>query len=90
MNRKTHILAAALIGGAAAWLWKQARRTASPTPHRELTRWEDEGGNVLAAPPLDEQPAAASAARPAADPVNGAVAGASTGSTPEAWKFPRS
>jgi hypothetical protein len=92
MSRKSHFLAAALVGGFAAWLWKLARLKSHATPHGEITRWEDEGGAVHS---LDEQPAAASASRPAAS-LNGIANGLAsngaeeaTGSTPDAWKFPR-
>ena len=88
MSRKSHFLAAALIGGFAAWLWKQTRSGSHAMPHGEITRWEDEGGAVHA---LDEAPAAASASRraPGSNAAEPVLNGSATGSTPEAWKFPR-
>lgn len=90
MSQKSHFLAAALIGGVAAWVWKQARLRSHPTPHGEITRWEDEGGTVHS---VDESPTASASRSARRKGANGAEegsgAGAIIGSTPDAWHFPR-
>lgn len=75
------------IGSVLAWRWAQTQRDTSKRGARELSRWEDEGGKVVAPPSAS----AASTAQPAAPvkPSNG-VGNGVLGSTPEAWNFPHS
>lgn len=81
MGRKSGILLAALLSGTAYWLRQRAQNNVRNMPHRDITRWEDEGGSFHGdrALALQEKPAEAEPARPA-------IAG---GSTRDAWEFPR-
>ncbi|OXC78365.1 hypothetical protein [Caballeronia sordidicola] len=75
------------IGSVLAWRWAQAQRNAPRRSARELNRWENEGGKVVA-------PASASHATPAtaAAPVkpSNSVGNGALGGTPDAWHFPHS
>jgi hypothetical protein len=67
------------VGSVLAWRWSQAQRNNARRGMRELNRWEDEGGKVIA-------PSAAIAPpRPSDDAANGVLGG-----TRDAWHFPRS
>ncbi|MGI4860879.1 MAG: hypothetical protein ACRYHA_28915 [Janthinobacterium lividum] len=81
MGRKSGFLLAALVTGAAYWLRQQAQNKARHMPHRDITRWEDEGGAVHGdrALALEGKPTAA-------EPAHPSKAG---GPTRDAWEFPR-
>ena len=79
------------VGGMIAWRWAQKHRASRARLAAELSRWEGEGGAVVAqgaapgaAPPLS----AGGQGRDVAP--NGAGHGAfgHVGSTPDAWIFP--
>ncbi len=93
MSRKSKMLVATLLGGALVWLWKKTREEGSVAGHREITRWEDEGGAL----PDGEQVRSRKPSRArnrlrvaASDASGGAATDHTVGSTPDAWKFPRS
>jgi len=74
------------MGGVLAWRWMQKRRSAQTTLHRDLTRWEGEGGAVTETVPTAT---VSSAALPtSARLLNGN--GADHSATGDAWPFPRS
>ena len=84
MNRTSGVVAAAaLLSGAAVWLW---RRSASASNDRvgqaPLSRWEGEGGSPAAAA------TGASTRRNKRQPAEPSNSDA-VGSTPDAWVYPR-
>lgn len=71
------------VGGLLALRWAQKQRAAQVSIHRDLSRWEDEGGAVVAT--AQPTPVAPPAATPSA--TNGASHPNGMG---EAWPFPHS
>jgi hypothetical protein len=80
----------AVVGGVLAWRWAQRQRVTQVHLNRELNRWEDEGGSVVApaqaAPGASVTPAGAGGATRTGE-TNGAAHPNGMG---EAWPFPRS
>lgn len=75
------------VGGVLAWRWAQKHRASQANLNRELNRWEDEGGAVVAT-------TQAAPSVPAV-PAGGVPAPAANGASPsnglgEAWPFPHS
>lgn len=82
--------ALAILGGVLAWRWTQRQRAAHGPMHRELNRWEDEGGSVVT--PAQSTSAAASTPD---NTVGAAPRGQTNGASHpngmgEAWPFPHS
>ncbi|WP_118183813.1 hypothetical protein [Paraburkholderia phosphatilytica] len=68
------------VGGVLAWRWSQKHRVSQTNLNREINRWEDEGGAVVASPQT----------APSHGPAMSAtehVAGAA-GTAAGAWPFP--
>ena len=73
------------LGGFLAVRYVQRNRAAQAAPGRDLHRWEDEGGAVVASSASSTAPANVSAAgaSPGAHGANGSA-------HPDAWPFPHS
>jgi hypothetical protein len=63
------------VGGVLAWRWSQKHRASQMNLNREINRWEDEGGAVVAS-------AQTAPAHPAA------MTAAAAGPSNDAWPFP--
>ncbi|SDH56881.1 hypothetical protein [Paraburkholderia phenazinium] len=75
------------VGGLLAWRWAQKHRASQASLNRELNRWEDEGGAVVAtAQAAPAAPVVAAGGAPTAV-SNGAHHPNGLG---EAWPFPHS
>ncbi|WP_347556267.1 hypothetical protein [Robbsia sp. KACC 23696] len=83
MNRKSGVVAAAaLLGGAAVWLWRHSLASSGEAQQaRPLSRWENEGGAPAAAS-NGETPRRSKRPLPASNSE-------AVGSTPDEWVFPR-
>jgi hypothetical protein len=73
------------VGSVLAWKWAQSKRDAQRRAPRDINRWEDEGGKVIAPATLTAAPV--TPIRPANANGNGNGA---LGGTPDAWHFPHS
>ncbi|MCY0387621.1 hypothetical protein OVY01_10325 [Robbsia sp. Bb-Pol-6] len=81
MGRKSGFLVAALVTGAVYWLRQQSQNKARAMPHRDITRWEDEGGAFHG-----DRALLSKGEHAEAEPAQPSTAG---GSTRDAWEFPR-
>jgi len=72
------------LGGFLAVRYVQHKRTGQLSPARELSRWENEGGAVVAARPGD-----AATAAPATHSTNGSNGSGQKNRDAAAWPFPR-
>lgn len=90
MSTKSNVLLAGLLGGAVVWLWKKAREESGGAGHRDITRWEDEGGALPDGEQMRARPSARGRRSLRVASSGGATAPDEVGSTPDAWKFPRS
>jgi hypothetical protein len=68
------------VGGVLAWRWSQKHRVSQTNLNREINRWEDEGGAVVASPQTAPSHGAATSGT-----ENVARA---AGATASAWPFP--
>lgn len=80
------LAAVGAVGAAAglAWRWAQRRRGAGVAPHRDLNRWEGEGGalaTVGESAPQNGASAPSMSAPSEVDPT-------SNGASADAWPFP--
>jgi hypothetical protein len=85
MNRTSGVVAAAaLLSGAAVWLWRRGAFAGNDQSGqaRPLSRWEGEGGAPAA--PVSSAPAGRGK-HSDAEPSNRDT----VGSTPDAWVYPR-
>jgi hypothetical protein len=98
-NLANALIAVGAIGATAgmlAWRWSQRHRAQRSTYHRELNRWEDEGGSLeSAAGGAMEAEASARAGTPASAGTAGTTATVGTAAAPSAngaagapWPFP--
>jgi hypothetical protein len=80
------LAAVGAVGAAAglAWRWAQRRRGAGVAQHRDLSRWEGEGGALAS---VGESAPQNGATAPSASAPSGAPA-ASNGAIAGAWPFP--
>ena len=88
MGLLSTLAAVGVVGAAAglAWRWAQRYRTEGVAPHRELSRWEDEGGSLASAG--DSAPQSVATAPPMS--AGASVAPSSNGEIQDAWPFPSS
>lgn len=82
--------ALAVLGGLLAWRWAQRQRTSQAHLHRELSRWEDEGGSVVSPTQTTQGATAASTGTADAARVGQTNGAAHPNGMGEAWPFPHS
>ncbi|MEW6345653.1 MAG: hypothetical protein RXR20_34150 [Paraburkholderia sp.] len=76
------------VGGVLAWRWAQKHRASQASLNRELNRWEDEGGAVVATAQTAPGAHVVAAGGVPASGANGG--GHPNGAGGGAWPFPHS
>jgi hypothetical protein len=78
------------VGGLLALRWAQKHRASQASLNRELNRWEDEGGAVVAATQAAPNTPAVSTGAAGGNPVSGTNGSSHPNGLGEAWPFPHS